>query len=620
MASTQDRGRSPIREMNDIDDDDLTVYSDSDSVSDISTSSYHYFPMRDTQDHAPVFRLKRGEQNRPAYEAWSIYYYPKTREQIEGHKVLGIRAVSLVDEIPSRVELRRKPSTQSELSDAHLQAIEKFQATHKRSWATRPFLGAGKTYEHDLDERCRKAPGEVRTTLNDLLFDRGRSTSTRYRTRTWTVVSFREQLQDRFAQTDFTDVKRHKLRFWKNPKPRDHLLYTVVIRGAETNVVPPGEDGFNSFSPTANPWVQSDNLESDRRERARREQRNALRQKRRSFRPPYRARSFSPVMHTRTRSLAHRTRTRSFSPPSYRSWRSSRYDSPSPSPSIRIRSRNDSPPPYRRSPRPTSLIRIRSRSPSSRSPSVRIRVLPRQSPSFIRDESYPRRPREPPIPPFRPFDSTLPRPTEEYRPLPHNCDACRDPRVRPCVHYPAHLPCRRPIMFSPTGPYHLACLTCPMNDPYGFTPHVEPEPRNPHSDVWPAPFYQHPPPPPQPYFGHPPPFPAASFPPIPGPCPPAPPIRPMSWMSGYSGSQQSSIGPMPPAPNPFSPLSTPPLTSAGGSSAGGSSPSLSAASRVRTPVLVGVVEGSETAVEVVDDAERRRVRAGSPGISVVGSE
>lgn len=40
--------------MNDVDDDDLTVYSDNDSVSDISTSSYHYFPMRDTQDHAPV--------------------------------------------------------------------------------------------------------------------------------------------------------------------------------------------------------------------------------------------------------------------------------------------------------------------------------------------------------------------------------------------------------------------------------------------------------------------------------------------------------------------------------------------------------------------------------------
>lgn len=570
-----------------------------------------------------ISRLKRGEQGRPVYEAWNIYYYPRTREQIEGYKVLGIRAVKLEDEVPSRVELRRKPSTQSELSDAHLQAIETFRATHKRSWATRPFLGAGKPYEQDLDERCRKAPGEVRKTITDLLFDRGRSTSTRYRTRTWTVVSFREQLQDRFAQTDFTDVKRHKVRFWKNPKPQDHLLYTVIVRGAETNVVPPGEDGFNSFSPTANPWAQPDNLESDRRERARREQRNALRQKRRNFRPPYRARSFSPVMRTmstRTRSLSHRTRTRSFSPPSYRSWRSHRYDSPSPSPSIHLRSRNDSPPPYRRSPRPTSPIRIRSRSPSSRSPSVRIRVLPRSTPSFLREEPCFRPPREPPIPPFRSFDSAIPRPTAEYSPLPHNCNACRDPRVRSCVHYPAHLPCRRPVMYSPIGPYHLACLTCPLNDSYGLAPPVETEPRDPACAVWPTTFYQHSPPPPQSYLGPPPPFPGASFPSIPGPYPPAPPLRPMSWMSGYSGSQQSSIGPMPPAPNPFSPLSTPPLTSAGGSSAGGSSPSLSAASRARTPVLVGVVEGSETAVEVADDAERLRVRAGSPGISVVGSE
>ena len=54
MVPTQDRGRSPLRGNNVLDDDDWTVYSDAESVSSYSTVSDNYFSMQDRQDHAPV--------------------------------------------------------------------------------------------------------------------------------------------------------------------------------------------------------------------------------------------------------------------------------------------------------------------------------------------------------------------------------------------------------------------------------------------------------------------------------------------------------------------------------------------------------------------------------------
>lgn len=558
----------------------------------------------------------------------------------------------------SRTELRRQPSVQSELADMHLNAIENFRAEHKRSWATRPFRGKGKTYEQYLDGKCRGMPAEVRKTVTDLLFDKGKATSNRYRTRTWTVVAMREQLQDRFVEPDFTEVKRHKVRFWKNPKPQEHLLYTVLIRGAETKVVPDGQDCLTTFSPTSNPWLRCDNDDRRRRTREERERRAARRQKRRTLSPSFRAPS--PSSSYRDRSLSRRARTRSVSPPSYRS-RQNRDDSPPPL--VRY-SRSDSPPPYRSSsPRASPL--------PSRSPSVRIRVVPRYTPTHFDDAPFPPTPPEsytpppdvsayhrpgmfatPPPPPFpapyptgpatgSPFQprppmpvypmltSGLPASRATDPPTPPHCLNCRATGTPPCVHHPRALPCRRPVAWYAGVSYHPPCVACatrpaPPGAATYFSPHHHHHTNNTNivygsqgsfrgsrpssSDNFPLPAAACPPPifnntfapfciPPPP----PPPPARMTMPPMPMTMPPMPSMPPMPMPPPLpsTGSRPASWfadspGPMPAAPNPFSPLSTPPLTSAGASSVGGSSPVLS--SRARTPVLEG---GEEEVVQVV---------------------
>jgi len=58
MIPTQDflsRGRSPARANDVLDDDNWTIYSDTESVSSCSTDlSVHVFPIGARQDHAPV--------------------------------------------------------------------------------------------------------------------------------------------------------------------------------------------------------------------------------------------------------------------------------------------------------------------------------------------------------------------------------------------------------------------------------------------------------------------------------------------------------------------------------------------------------------------------------------
>ncbi|EAQ86366.1 hypothetical protein CHGG_07619 [Chaetomium globosum CBS 148.51] len=642
-----DRGRRPLRGNDSVDDDDWTVYSDAESISSCSTLSYHYFQTPDGGDQPPLFRLKREEQDSVVYEAWNVYYYPARREAHYGRKAFGITSQSF-DEIASRTELRRQPSVQSELADMHLHAIEEFRAEHKRCWAARAFRGKGKTYEQHLEEKCRAAPAEVRKTVTDLLFDKGKATSNRYRTRTWTVVAMREQLQDRFAETDFTEVKRHKVRFWKNPKPQEHLLYTVVIRGAGTKVVPEGQDWLTTFSPTSNPWLYCDNDERRRRTREERERRDAARQKRRTLSPSFRApspsyRAQSPSY--RARSVSRRTRTRSFSPPSYRSWRS-RYDSPPPS--VRY-SRSDSPPPYRSSsPRASPL--------PSRSPSVRIRVVPRYTPTNFDDTPFPPTPPEsftpppgvsayhrpgmfapPPPPPFpapytpgpattSPFQPRppmpaypmitggLPAPRITDPPTPTHCPNCRSTGTAPCAHYPRTQPCRRPVLWHAGIAYHPPCRrTLPRHTPHQQAPtpaststSPPPYPAPPPAGTYPHPHQQqhttitpfHIPPPPMVPTS---PSTRISPPPMPPPMPgSASSSRPASWFP-------DSPGPMPAAPNPFSPLSTPPLTSAGGSSVGGSSVRASTPvleERVRTPVVVRVRTPVVVAVERAGEVVR----------------
>lgn len=313
-------------------------------------------------------------------------------------------------------------------------------------------------------------PEAVKMATTNLLFDRGRSTSTPCHTRTWTVVAMREQLRHRFAEQGFTEVKRHKLRFWKNRNREEPLVYTLIIRGAATDAADEGE--INNFNPFANPWLFADRAEMVQRSRERFLERESLRRKSRGASPSFR---------------------RSVSPPSYRS-------------SVRSIDRSPSPPPYRRrrlSPLTRSISPIRYRSPiRSRSPSVRIRVRPRFSHRFD-DITAPTPPESftpppgvsayrpppgptpfapsylgqfpPPPPPLRP--SSWIRPPLQPPPMPvppppapatfaspSDCIGCR--ATPPCTrHSPQLHTCVRPLMWFGGVAYHRPCPHCPANFP-----------------------------------------------------------------------------------------------------------------------------------------------------------
>ncbi|KAL2138933.1 hypothetical protein VTI28DRAFT_6020 [Corynascus sepedonium] len=631
MPFTRDRGRG-----RQVDDDDSSVSSDAESISTSSSLSYNREFIPVTYEESK-FRLQEGNHGEAVYEAWNIHYSPET-QKLGGYKaVLGLK-VEKYNSQSSRVLLRGQPSSQADLADMHLEAIEAFRAKHKRSWVMRPFRGKGQTYEQDLDDRCRNLSEDVKRTLTNLLLDRGRSTSNQYRTRTWTVVALREQLQDRFAHTEFTEVNRHKFRRWKNPKPQESMVYTVVIRGSETKVIPHGANGLTRSSRLCNPWHRPDHAEIRRRECEECEQQCSFRQKRRSLSPV--SRGDSPSY--RSRSPSYRTRVRSPSPPSYRSWQS-RYESPPPSVPY---SRSDSPPPYQRSVRSGSAI-------GSRSPSVRIRVVPRYIPTDIEDTPSPPTPPETFTPPpgvsayYRPgsfgtgMHGPSPAPFHPYPPLatpaihpmssgissvggpfaPHNagpqlpptpatCSACRATRSLPCAHYPRYLPCYRPVQWYAGVAYHPPCMQCSEQHQPPPPPPPPPLPQHFASSLHASPFA------PFPQYHHPhhtryesyhqqqeqqqhcTGFGSVLTP------------RPASWSSAAS-----SVGPMPPAPNPFSPLSTPPLSSLGGSSSVGGSSPVPERARVRatsTPPRTEEREGGEEGEVIVGEL--------SPAPSVRGGE
>ncbi|KAJ4288226.1 hypothetical protein N0V88_007415 [Collariella sp. IMI 366227] len=287
MVPTQDnssRGRSSVRASDAVGDEGWNMDSDSESMSSRSSDSCDdFFPARHRQEYAPVFRLKKGEQDKPVYEAWNIHYFPGRQETVEGYKVLGINIESY-DDIRPHVDMKPQPSVQSELAEKHLRAIEDYRAKHKRSWPVRAFAGKGKTYEQDLEERCDKLPKHIKAAITRLLLARERGTSTQYRTRAWTVVSMREQVRHRFTDTDFPEVKCHKLRRWKNTPPEMHRLFTVVIRGAETKVVADGEI-ITTSAALSNPWTRFDNAEARQKTRERLRRWDLPRRKRRTSTP-----------------------------------------------------------------------------------------------------------------------------------------------------------------------------------------------------------------------------------------------------------------------------------------------------------------------------------------------
>ncbi|KAL2122251.1 hypothetical protein VTJ04DRAFT_2706 [Mycothermus thermophilus] len=607
------------------------------------------FPERfDHLYHLPaVSHLQPGEEDRPYYEAWTITVTPPRTESFECRKPWRRRSVGSRTHSKG-VQLKMEPATQSQLAEMHLEAVEAYKRKHSRSRPARAVCGPGRTYEEDLDERCRALPRSVKTVVSNLLAQRGKSTSNRWRIRTWTVVSMREHLQDRFAHTEFTEVKRHKLRFWKNPKPDEPLLYTFIIRGAVTRVAET-EDGFNCFAATANPWSRADEADALRRyrEESRRQEEERERQEEERIKRQLSSRSPSPSTRSQPRSPSLSSistawrcrRSRSSSPPPYRCsgrrpYRSFSYGS----------TRSDSPPPYRRS---------RSISPGYR----QYRFTPRYPASIDGGPSGPRwncppgvvvdnfrgrahfvdtpwsRPPPPPPPPMPPMPRGRIRPLYE----PDFGGPSNDPLLRPPTPpFPAPFPADRvpyPSTFRPSiRSYPQPQYQVPRNfpgprydlydydvDPTAISP-PPPPPRPTSSSEWTHPNSPRlprqqgsiPPPPLNdtslaeiphslrplgPYD----PSPSSPSPgqqqiqhqasalprpvsPVPGPKLPSP--NP-SQQSG--GSNRSSIPPLPPAPNPYSCLTTPSITSygAGTENEGGSE-------GVRSPVMsVAGVEGGE---------------------------
>lgn len=510
----------------------------------------------------PNSRVKRGEDSRQVYEAWNIYYCPDRREYYSGTKVLGFE-LDHYDTFESYASVVPQPSEQSDLADTHLRAVKDFQDKHRRGWAGRLFRGKGKTYEQNLDERCGKLPERVKQAINTLLLDKERATSTRYRTRTWTVVSMREQLFYRFANADFPEVKPQKNRFWKKNKTANRpMMYSVVIQGRETKVCS-SEEGITTFQFWDNPWASVDNAEVRQRNRERRRQQESLREKRRFPSPPsYRS-----------------DRERSISPPSYRSPRS-RYASP---PSYRerqarpyIRSRSLSPRPIRirvqRRDRSVDSITEEWSSPFTRDPFSAVPTPPESytPPPAVSAYSRPSFP-PPPMPHAQPFHHPFPAPLPPVMPpsSPFSAPGCKACQTVPaCLHHVRMLPCPRPLQATINGiATHPPCNAC-------FGNQGSPIPLRPLHFPLSSCGPPSPPPPPRPMYIPPPPMPLAR-PPF------APFTRPSFWAPG--------------------PLGIPPLSVASSSSSSVSSASSRSSSRSSSPSPSQSLGWRKTQVEDYND-------------------
>lgn len=184
---------------------------------------------------------------------------------------------------------------------------------HRRSWAARILRGKPKTYEQDLDERCRKLPLSIQALINQLLSLRGDQCSTKYRRRTWTVAVLQEQ-GFRFSEAEPGPPPAPKKgRFWKSPKPRQpgQVTYLVVIRGVEAKVCEDAR-GFTRVFRGDNPWVDVDREEFRRKAREARLRRSEERRKRRCASP-----SLYPELRGRSSFESEFDGHRSRSPPSY---------------------------------------------------------------------------------------------------------------------------------------------------------------------------------------------------------------------------------------------------------------------------------------------------------------
>ncbi|KAK3325932.1 hypothetical protein B0H66DRAFT_600067 [Apodospora peruviana] len=258
-----------------LDEDEGTLYKDYDSDSSVDDSSYYasdesfVFCERTWRRGLPAFHLDKADGQKPVYEAWKLFIVPDRKKILGGTKVLGVN-IEEYEHRRGQVSAMSLVKNQSELAELHQHALVNHQAKQRRrTWPSRMIHGS-KSYDEKLEERCRKLPLPVKDTIRDLLIDRGYASSTAHRTRTWTVALVQEKWVHRFTSTELTDVKRHKLRRWKNPGSQQLTEYFVIIRGAETAVCEK-TGGYGMFEAAANPWREVDQQEERRKLREERQ-------------------------------------------------------------------------------------------------------------------------------------------------------------------------------------------------------------------------------------------------------------------------------------------------------------------------------------------------------------
>ncbi|KAK4198865.1 hypothetical protein QBC40DRAFT_229015 [Triangularia verruculosa] len=475
------RPRSPLpgrRNIVSYDDDDSTICSDDSSI--ISTE--YRSPTWRRQEYGPIFYLKEGEESNKVYEAWNILFFPCRKEAIGGFKALGLD-VQEYQELEARVSTIPQPSEQSTLADEHFNAVKQYQGRHRRGWAGRIFRGKGTTYEEHLDSICSALPMEVQRAITALLLDRGRATSTPYRTRTWTLASLREQSFLRFATTDHPKAQKSHRRLWKKKKTTESqaLKISLIIQGGETGVSKTSE-GIPRFHQNENPWLLADNAEANEMTRERRRQQVVASHSKRDESPPsYRStRSTSVSPHRERRSLA--------SPPSYTSRpdRSRGRSLSSEQVRHRVRRRDHSedsmshawPSPFDHDPYGAPTPPETFTPPPGVSAYSRPSVIPPPLPTQF-----------PPGPPMVP--RYLPPPPPPPAMLP--CKACQT--VVPCSHFSRLFKCHRLLLNSINNiPTHPPCVLCFG----GMAPPPPPPPPPPMPSYYLGPMPMGPPPPPPP--------------------------------------------------------------------------------------------------------------------------
>ncbi|KAK5656901.1 hypothetical protein OQA88_4452 [Cercophora sp. LCS_1] len=466
----------------------MSRYSDTESEFSDSSDSSNYTAIRQrTPQRLLPFVFDKHDGQKPVYEAYNIRLPLDDKETNETSKLFGITTRRHNIAGFANPTVRNLDCDQSELASMHLQALEQARSKTKRCWPSRILRGKAKSYEQDLDERCRGLPLQVQEAMHRLLQDKEWATSTRYRVRTYTVAVMRERERYRFAQTEHADAAKpkHKVRFWKNkPVAPEGLDYFVVIRGAETKVCK-DEKGFTQIFRRDNPWREVDIEENRQRERDERRKRAEERRERRYQPPSYRSsRSYSPPRNrnyeVRARRYIDRSRAGAHAAPPVQLF-------PHPAPIPRPVFTNatpfygNRPPPPPRSPSPLS--------PTSYCP-------PPPPPPF----AWPRPQYVPPPPPPPLYNP----PTPTYGPshfglqTPH-CVACQ--QTAACMHFPrAGAVCTRPITARDGIISHPPCFICMARDqrpvPFGGPPYGSmPMPVQPMDEPWSS--APPPPPPPQ---------------------------------------------------------------------------------------------------------------------------